>query len=144
MTVALEVQSERTLAGLPARWVRFDELRVDVLLVSAEGGLWVPAAEVVWGEDRDEAVAEAVGEDWDRWRRGAVLVSTAFGVPWEDLSLSVIAGQLALVQALEDETLEVLRRLDPERLVELRLTCPRPAQVVRALRCMRDYGARTQ
>jgi hypothetical protein len=38
----------------------------------------------------------------------------------------------------------VLEGLDPERLLELRLVNGRPAQVLRALRLMRDYGARVQ
>lgn len=150
VSVVLAVESEETLGGVLVRWVRApihmrdgcEHGETDLMLVGTLG-LWCPAALLTVGQPREEIVAELtveVGADWE------VQVSryvAAFGCPWVEMSMAVARGLLLLVQALEERTLLVLHGLDPERVVELRRTCPRPAQVVRALRAMGEYAART-
>lgn len=149
VVTVLEVQSEEMLGDVVVRWVRVpmhlregcEHAETDLMVVGTLG-LWCPAALLLVGQPRDE-LREELTED-NGWEAGVARYVAAFGCPWEQLSMPVARGLLVLMQALEDETLDVLHGLDPVRLVELRLACPRPAQVVRALRAMREYGARTQ
>ncbi len=151
----LAIEAEQEIAGTLLRWVRVgahmhpdcacpDVGEVDVLLVSTPeaGGYWLPHA-VAWpGQSRADLLGEI--DLGTVFTRATSRCSAALGVEWEALSVLVIRGLFALLAALEPPTLAVLAGLKPERLVELRRTCPLPADVVRALRLMREAQGSTQ
>lgn len=151
----LAFEDEQVVGSARVRWVRAPRHMADarcgcgdafaVMMVSGGGaGLWWPAVVQGLADDRAEMVAEVFEHESDAAVLGAAKCSAAFGLEWETLTLRLVHAQVVLGDALEDETLDVLRGLDPEGLLELRKTCPEPAHVVRALRLMREYGARTQ
>lgn len=152
VAVSLIFTGEERLGAVLLRWVpaptHLDVScgcgAVDVLVVADErSGLWMAAAVCETPEHR-EAVLSELSEDEASVDEATARCSAAFGVPWEELSVAVMRGQLVLMAALEPRTIDVLRELDPGRLVEMRLVNVKPAQVVRALRAMRDYAAGTQ
>jgi hypothetical protein len=151
MTV-LEVVDDVMVGTVPGCWIRTPTHldpdcscgEVEVLLVSLpDGALWLPMGLVRDG-DRDALTDCLLDQEAGSWEFAAARLTAAFGLPWERLTVSRVRGQLVLLMALEDSTSEVLNGLDPERLFELRRVSREPADVVRALRLMRDHGSRTQ
>jgi hypothetical protein len=148
----LAFEDEQVVGSARVRWVRAPlhvvegctcEGSSEVMVASLDGGLWLPLG-FAHGEHglHLEHMAEMVEDEGEceAMRR----LSAAFGLPWDKLTLAVLHGLFVLIAALEDDTLNLIASLEDERLAELRLTCPAPANVLRALRMMRDYGARTQ
>lgn len=146
---ALEVVDDVMVGTVPGRWIRTSTHldpdcgcgEVEVLLVSmADGALWIPAGIALAGRDALLAAHECDEE----WPLVVERMAAAFGLPWERMTVSRVRGQMVLLAVLEEGTLGVLASLDPERLFEMRRVNREPAEVLRALRLMRDYGAARQ
>ncbi len=153
--MTLVIAAEQSVGMVLVRWVRAPRHLhpqclcgdADVMVVStADVGLWVPAAVVPSGADRAEVLDGMVGPEGEL---GAGLCAAAFGQPWERLTVLMLGGQLALLAALEEATLDVLSGLEPLGVLGMRRGLRVDSEwagapdVVRALRLMRDYaGAR--
>lgn len=143
--VVLTFESEEHVGGVVLRTVLapcdlHDDCEVPVTVLAREGlDFWVAvAAREAARVELDELLELEVG------REAAALLAVAFGVPWRDVSVSLLLGQFALVASVEDETAKLLGSLDVEGLVRLRAANPQPADVLRCLRLMREHGAVVQ
>jgi hypothetical protein len=146
----LTVESEETLGSVLVRWVRAP-LHLDDSCGCGDGTVMVAAADDtdLWCALAVLGPGETCQEGRDRlmegleWERSTAQLAAAFGWPWAKLTVPAMRGQLVLGHALEDETLLMLVRVDPERLLDMRLTCTQPADMVRALRLMREHARRS-
>lgn len=150
--MTLHVLEEEDRGAVLIRWVRAPAHlvpdckhgEVDVMLVSTPTcGLWSPAMTVL-PDEREAGIAEAYEHGAEPWERGVAAYSAAFGLEWERLTVTAIRGLFVLLDALEEPTVRLLHALDPEKLLQMRLAAPDPANVLRNLRLMRSYAAATQ
>jgi hypothetical protein len=151
--IVLAVDSEEMVGEVLVRWVvrvpeHLDEScrcgDVDLLFVSGCPGLWVPGGTVGVQEERADVIDDIRGDglEADAWDLGAQKLCAAFGLPWEQLSLAAARGLMVLLMALEEGTLDLLREWETLGLLEMRRACSKPAQMLRALRLLRDHMGR--
>lgn len=146
MTV-LEVVDEVMVGSVPGRWVSVPAHldpdcgcgEVEVLMVALpDRTLWLPAGMAL--EGRDVLLADCLNVGDEAYAGVSSRLAAAFGMPWEVLTVSMVRGQFVLVSFLEEGTKDMLSALEPEELFEMRHANPMPAEMVRALRFIREFG----
>lgn len=148
--MSLQVLNVETLPGIEVRWVRGVCSHPDCgcgdpkrLLVLAAAGtdLWVCGGWVAENDDPGpllDAFREA-GDD--------VLVAksaAAFGMPWDELTLAMLTGQVALLLGVSEEVMCAIRSRPVAELLGLRALVQSPADMARALRLLHDYAGANQ
>lgn len=149
----MEVRGSESWPGVEGRWVEvsahLDPLCVcaapsRALVVTSPGfDLWVCSAVAPVSDDWSgvlASISEPEGE-FAVARCAAVL-----GVPWADVTEPVLVAQVMLLASWEESLAALVRESSPDQLLALRqhVFGGRPADVVRALRCVRDYAAVVQ